>query len=231
MAALAASSGCNGRPVMRASIICLSRRGLRRDRKSTRLNSSYSQISYAGLCLKQKKQHALFFFFLMIRRPPRSTLFPYTTLFRSSYLMMNSEISTSVRLGMKLIVIVLDNGGFGCIERLQRQTGNASFNNLLEPSGPAPRSEEHTSELQLQSNLVCRPLLETKKATRSIFFFFNDTATTEIYTLSLHDALPIFLPHDEFRDLHLGPAGDEAHRHRARQWRLWLHRAAATADR
>src|SRR6266478_4338375 len=71
------------------------------------------------------------------------------------------------------------------------------------------RSEEHTSELQSQSNLVCRLLLEKKKknlkrevavgpmrihryyASDHLFFFFNDTATTEIYTLSLHDALPI----------------------------------------
>src|SRR2546430_1180638 len=83
----------------------------RADRKSTRLNSSHSQISYAVFCLKKKKKLYLifklapsvcrmtflilasllvrlvvllpFFFFLMIRRPPRSTLFPYTTLFRS----------------------------------------------------------------------------------------------------------------------------------------------------
>src|SRR5256885_966568 len=59
------------------------------------------------------------------------------------------------------------------------------------------RSEEHTSELQSPCNLVCRLLLEKKKNSHfarppsSIFFFFNDTATTEIYTLSLHDALPI----------------------------------------
>src|SRR6266478_2269932 len=73
------------------------------------------------------------------------------------------------------------------------------------------RSEEHTSELQSQSNLVCRLLLEKKKRkevglARAVaadedvapiqrqvdgLFFFNDTATTEIYTLSLHDALPI----------------------------------------
>src|SRR2546427_421375 len=68
------------------------------DRKSTRLNSSHSQISYAVFCLKKKKKiknienfflscsyclSFFFFFFLMIRRPPRSTLFPYTTLFRS----------------------------------------------------------------------------------------------------------------------------------------------------
>jgi 3D-(3,5/4)-trihydroxycyclohexane-1,2-dione acylhydrolase (decyclizing) len=47
-----------------------------------------------------------------------------------SYLMLNSEIATSVQLGLKLIIVLLDNGGFGCIERLQRSTGNASFNNL-----------------------------------------------------------------------------------------------------
>src|SRR5215218_6786532 len=48
-----------------------------------------------------------------------------------SYLMMNSEIATSVMLGYKLIIVVLDNRGFGCINRLQRATGGESFNNLL----------------------------------------------------------------------------------------------------
>ena len=48
-----------------------------------------------------------------------------------SWLMMNSEIATSVMLGLKLTVVLLDNGGFGCIERLQRGAGGASFNNLL----------------------------------------------------------------------------------------------------
>lgn len=48
-----------------------------------------------------------------------------------SYLMMNSEIATSVMLGLKLTIVVLDNGGFGCIDRLQRSTGAPSFNNLL----------------------------------------------------------------------------------------------------
>src|SRR5215467_12585206 len=87
------------------------------------------------------------------------------------------------------------------------------------------RSEEHTSELQSPCNLVCRLLLEKKNKTcawtpsskkRGIastlskarntsmhrtmfFFFFNDTATTEIYTLSLHDALPILPIDDELR--------------------------------
>ncbi len=48
-----------------------------------------------------------------------------------SYLMMNSEIATSVLLGLRLTIVVLDNRGFGCIDRLQRATGGASFNNLL----------------------------------------------------------------------------------------------------
>src|SRR6266496_2838138 len=115
----------------------------------------------------------------MIRRPPRSTLFPYTTLFRS---------------------------------RSRRRRPGAG----PDDAAPAPRSrsEEHTSELQSRRDLVCRLLLEKKKmsllkgnpsATQPsailettdsptitlVYFFFNDTATTEIYTLSLHDALPI----------------------------------------
>src|SRR5476649_2774043 len=127
----------------------------------------------------------------MIRRPPRSTLFPYTTLFRSF-----PRHAAAV-------------GRQGPVRRPAfRQDG---------------RSEEHTSELQSHSDLVCRLLLEKKKPdpcsprrTKRIrarccsprsawavsgvssrrsgccrFFFFNDTATTEIYTLSLHDALPI----------------------------------------
>jgi 3D-(3,5/4)-trihydroxycyclohexane-1,2-dione acylhydrolase (decyclizing) len=49
-----------------------------------------------------------------------------------SYMMMNSEIATSVSLGLKLIVVVLDNHGFGCINRLQMETGGANFNNLWE---------------------------------------------------------------------------------------------------
>src|SRR6202451_732447 len=138
----------------------------------------------------------------MIRRPPRSTLFPYTTLFRSE---SHSRLD------------------FNDIESLNRST----------PGGV--RSEEHTSELQSPSYLVCRLLLEKKKREAEVspwyawddycvgslsamsappssarlwprsaaspptppsiaprfFFFLNDTATTEIYTLSLPDALPI----------------------------------------
>jgi 3D-(3,5/4)-trihydroxycyclohexane-1,2-dione acylhydrolase (decyclizing) len=49
-----------------------------------------------------------------------------------SYLMMNSELATSVMLGLKLTVVLLDNRGYGCINRLQRATGSESFNNLLQ---------------------------------------------------------------------------------------------------
>jgi len=49
-----------------------------------------------------------------------------------SYMMMNSELATSVLLGKKLIVVVLDNRGYGCIERLQINTGSPSFNNMLD---------------------------------------------------------------------------------------------------
>src|SRR5690606_7009787 len=48
-----------------------------------------------------------------------------------SYLMLNSELATSVMLGHKLIVVLLDNRGFGCINRLQQATGSPGFNNLL----------------------------------------------------------------------------------------------------
>src|SRR2546427_12517150 len=85
------------------------------------------------------------FFFLMIRRPPRSTLFPYTTLFRSQP--FGSAVDVTA------IVTVTDDGGSS--GRLRRE-----FEVL------PPRSEEHTSELQSQSNLVCRLLLEKKKKKR-----------------------------------------------------------------
>src|SRR2546427_9390154 len=75
----------------------------------------------------------LFFFFLMIRRPPRSTLFPYTTLFRSLRHLGDREVPPRLR-------------------RDRREMRDAE-----------DRSEEHTSELQSQSNLVCRLLLEKKK--------------------------------------------------------------------
>ncbi|MBP0463466.1 3D-(3,5/4)-trihydroxycyclohexane-1,2-dione acylhydrolase (decyclizing) [Roseomonas sp. PWR1] len=64
-----------------------------------------------------------------------------------SYLMMNSEIATSVALGAKLTIVLLDNRGFGCINRLQKGTGGAPFNNLLEDAAPAIDFAAHARSL------------------------------------------------------------------------------------
>src|SRR2546426_8713696 len=90
---------------------------------------SASIFSYDTLC------SAFLFFFLMIRRPPRSTLFPYTTLFRSVLLEREHAVK----------------------EYEHRNQGDQ------DPAFKPSRSEEHTSELQSPCNLVCRLLLEKKK--------------------------------------------------------------------
>src|SRR5256885_5451964 len=79
--------------------------------------------------------YIIFFFFLMIRRPPRSTLFPYTTLFRS---VIGQAVAASVA------------------------KGGADKKRAAYAGMPLDRSEEHTSELQSPCNLVCRLLLEKK---------------------------------------------------------------------
>src|SRR5438045_4508616 len=88
----------------------------------------------------------MFFFFLMIRRPPRSTLFPYTTLFRSYWEVARQSLAS------------------------QTKTGGSSTWPLCRSRRWSPvntRSEEHTSELQSLRHLVCRLLLEKKKKTNS----------------------------------------------------------------
>src|SRR3989440_12972922 len=90
-----------------------------------------------------------FFFFLMIRRPPRSTLFPYTTLFRS-------------------VVLTGGLGGMGGAQPLAAKlNGGVCLAVEVDPAR-VERSEEHTSELQSRSDLVCRLLLEKKKNDRTI---------------------------------------------------------------
>src|SRR5689334_24268923 len=96
-----------------------------------------------------------FFFFLMIRRPPRSTLFPYTTLFRSqvsAYTIPTDrpEADGTIEWDSTTVVVVEAGGG-----------GHTGLG--LSYASKAARSEEHTSELQSQFHLVCRLLLEKKK--------------------------------------------------------------------
>jgi 3D-(3,5/4)-trihydroxycyclohexane-1,2-dione acylhydrolase (decyclizing) len=71
-----------------------------------------------------------------------------------SYLMLNSEIATSVALGAKLLIVVLDNRGFGCIERLQAATGGASFNNLLGADAPRVDFVAHARSLGAEAERV-----------------------------------------------------------------------------
>jgi 3D-(3,5/4)-trihydroxycyclohexane-1,2-dione acylhydrolase (decyclizing) len=68
-----------------------------------------------------------------------------------SYLMMNSEIATSVALGAKLTIVVLDNRGFGCISRLQRATGGEPFNNLLGDAAPRVDFAAHAAAMGAQA--------------------------------------------------------------------------------
>src|SRR3989475_9250443 len=96
----------------------------------------------------------------MIRRPPRSTLFPYTTLFRSALARSLHELADQIR----------SRGAHRGNARADHLPGRGA--RCIQPQVPAVRhdavafgrrSEEHTSELQSQSNLVCRLLLEKKK--------------------------------------------------------------------
>src|SRR3712207_8441599 len=99
----------------------------------------------------------LYFFFLMIRRPPRSTLFPYTTLFRSSPgagAPRPPRPTSSAR-------------GRCCAPAADGSGSTASPRR----SGAHARSEEHTSELQSRQYLVCRLLLEKKKKTATTIYY------------------------------------------------------------
>src|SRR2546430_13148856 len=94
----------------------------------------------------------------MIRRPPRSTLFPYTTLFRSREFADHLEpqrLRERAQLGQRGVELDVAHVGqlHGCNDSARQLTH------------PEDRSEEHTSELQSQSNIVCRLLLEKKNAT------------------------------------------------------------------
>src|SRR3712207_7783361 len=97
----------------------------------------------------------------MIRRPPRSTLFPYTTLFRSERAAKISFWSLNVGLAMMTFVTLVPLGFLQLYESVD--TGYFEARSLEFLTGETVRSEEHTSELQSRQYLVCRLLLEKKK--------------------------------------------------------------------
>src|ERR1022692_1959740 len=135
----------------------------------------------------------------MIRRPPRSTLFPYTTLFRSIDNLRQPDFRVgtdhdvgthadrkSTRLNSSHLVI---SYAVFCLKKKKTD--------LRQPSGPLGNTDGNGFPLQggrfdmtYGNNRLIGNSWWTN-VSRSVFFFFNDTATTEIYTLSLHDALPI----------------------------------------
>src|SRR3712207_8679622 len=99
-------------------------------------------------------------FFLMIRRPPRSTLFPYTTLFRSRSIVKENAVELS-----------FEDTGHGIPAGLEQRIFDPFFSTkeVGEGTGLGLRSEEHTSELQLRQYLVCR-LLPLKKSYVSFLY-------------------------------------------------------------
>src|SRR5260370_1394534 len=125
-------------------------------------------------------------FFLMIRRPPRSTLFPYTTLFRSS---RTSAIAAENWRAARASFLT------SSASRIRDATVTSAR------SAPRSCSSRTRSKILTFVNRRLADVVEDRKSPRlnsshtcisHAVLFFNDTATTEIYTLSLHDALPIF---------------------------------------
>src|SRR6266496_2053175 len=141
----------------------------------------------------------LVFFFLMIRRPPRSTLFPYTTLFRSDPSRtgkrcarvqgllpdrcVRSEEHTSELQSRRDLVCRL------LLEKKNRRVQRGQDHRHRRAAHA--RGADHGVHVPDQVQAVRQVPGDDPALVLGHFFFFNDTATTEIYTLSLHDALPI----------------------------------------
>src|SRR5260370_20001812 len=104
-------------------------------------------------CLGDEDADVDVLFFLMIRRPPRSTLFPYTTLFRSRISTQQTVTGSDLRVGEAVMI-----------------TGSANSQGVINANSVSilQRSEEHTSELQSHLNLVCRLLLEKKRKHKKV---------------------------------------------------------------
>src|SRR6266705_980192 len=129
------------------------------------------------------------FFFLMIRRPPRSTLFPYTTLFRSPA--TGSPGPARRRPGPEAVQRRSGHAGDRKSTRLNSSHRTISYAVFcLKIKNLHWASEQQVGNL---INVFCQSMIEGAylEKTFKVNFFFHDTTTTQIYTLSLHDALPI----------------------------------------
>src|SRR5690348_17514929 len=96
----------------------------------------------------------------MLRLPPRSTLFPYTTLFRSATFDLNSDVVSAIKSGQIAFAVDQQQYEQGYLPIVMLKLYHDNANTV---GGGQPRSEEHTSELQSPVHLVCRLLLEKKK--------------------------------------------------------------------
>src|SRR5256885_1303967 len=125
-------------------------------------------------------------FFLMIRRPPRSTLFPYTTLFRSIVLGATAALRSAEN-GAEVAELIAARCGVQ--PRILTGGDEARLVYRAVVAGLGPRTRRAPCIVLDRKS----PRLNSSHLVISYAgFFFNDTATTEIYTLSLHDALPIY---------------------------------------
>src|SRR2546427_529828 len=127
----------------------------------------------------------------MIRRPPRSTLFPYTTLFRSdrgraAALAVGRAVRRPVVTG--LVGEGVARGLAAVVAVAERPVGVEGHAADRRTAEPRRRQGAALGVRVVGDHAVCSAFDHGDRA----FFFFNDTATTEIYTLSLHDALPIY---------------------------------------
>src|SRR5271169_4610964 len=125
-------------------------------------------------------------FFLMIRRPPRSTLFPYTTLFRSDRSRGFAQDRNLVRRGF-VLRLRRDRKS----TRLNSSHGSISYAVFCLKKKKLNRSDTSRLVRNPCRRRACVAARKPSSCPPYSCFFFNDTATTEIYTLSLHDALPI----------------------------------------
>src|SRR2546430_36063 len=142
----------------------------------------------------------------MIRRPPRSTLFPYTTLFRSGWFvlqLLDATVQSPLSGGGVAYFAHIGGFLFGLVliklfaDRDRKSTRLNSSHSQISYAVFCLKKKTHSTPISSPTSST--PSHTTYVFTlnpgcaSSSFFFFNDTATTEIYTLSLHDALPIWM--------------------------------------